>query len=409
MKPNDTKRDHLGMNNTLVFRSFSIKALLFYIISFCLLLTSLNSFATPQFSAMTGNRCIRCHIVAQGGGLRNARGFMEYHDVGLLSAKDDSEINSRPRKNTSMGNRLTYGFDTRYQSARSHKTKDSDRKKFPMQASIYSSYRLSNMMLVEGVYSFGPNKFLGQQDWSGSVILQRRGDDSQLRIGFFQPSIGVRYDDHTLLARNIAGADGNTLIPVNFAEHGVELSWSKLGWLSLTAGSFESVNIAENRVNDADGSEMSLIEDKDERALLLRAVLRKRGLFKIFNPYAGISNYETGNFSLMNIFCGTGIAKRVSIVGEYAQSDKKNLRETENLTVEVMLKVTKALLLYVRAEDGTTHSFIGDHDIETFTRQGSVGAQIFLLPFLEFRPEWRIVDTERYKSSRYALQLHYFY
>jgi hypothetical protein len=32
-----------------------------------------------------------------------------------------------------------------------------------------------------------------------------------------------------------------------------------------------------------------------------------------------------------------------------------------------------------------------------------------VLPFVELRPEWRWVDTERYRSSRIAAQLHLFY
>jgi hypothetical protein len=44
-----------------------------------------------------------------------------------------------------------------------------------------------------------------------------------------------------------------------------------------------------------------------------------------------------------------------------------------------------------------------------YTTQLVLGARLFVLPFVELRPEWRWVDTERYRSSRIAAQLHLFY
>ena len=52
---------------------------------------------------------------------------------------------------------------------------------------------------------------------------------------------------------------------------------------------------------------------------------------------------------------------------------------------------------------------IGDLDIETYTKQGAIGALIIVAPMVEVRPEFRIVDTERYRSNRYAMQFHIFY
>ena len=47
----------------------------------------------------------------------------------------------------------------------------------------------------------------------------------QLRIGHFQPSIGIRYDDHTMLCP--AGSRSKyhpVIIAPNFAEYGAELN-----------------------------------------------------------------------------------------------------------------------------------------------------------------------------------------
>ena len=66
------------------------------------------------------------------------------------------------------------------------------------------------------------------------------------------------------------------------------------------------------------------------------------------------------------------------------------------------------MLLILRGERGETVSSIGGNDIETHTNQGLIGAQIFLLPYVEVRPEYRIVDTERFRSKRWAVQVHLF-
>ena len=50
---------------------------------------------------------------------------------------------------------------------------------------------------------------------------------------------------------------------------------------------------------------------------------------------------------------------------------------------------------------------IGD-EIKTYANQGLIGAQIFILPSIELRPEYRIVDTEQFRSTRWALMLHVF-
>jgi len=38
-----------------------------------------------------------------------------------------------------------------------------------------------------------------------------------------------------------------------------------------------------------------------------------------------------------------------------------------------------------------------------------LGAHVFVLPYVEIRPEYRIVDTDDFRSTRYAFQLHLFY
>ncbi len=177
----------------------------------------------PQFALINGEKCIACHVNALGSGLRTARGFYEMHEAGLLKP-DKIGLGSIYRydreNNQFFDNKLSLGTDIRYQTIRSPKSADAKRRYFPMQFALYSTYKVVSWLKAEGSYNFGPKKYSGQQKWTGSLIVQPENSYTQFRAGFFQPSIGVRYDDHTIITRQTAGANGSTLIPPCYAEYG---------------------------------------------------------------------------------------------------------------------------------------------------------------------------------------------
>lgn len=373
--------------------------------------SSVTAFGIPQFASLSGNNCIACHTNAQGGGLRTFRGWKPYSGISLIdpaSAGLGPLYTRDPNTNTLFDGRMTVGGDFRFQSARSHKSEESNRRYFPMQASLYSSYRFNDLVVVDGSYNFGPKKFLGQQSWTGSLIIQPRYSHSQFRVGFFRPSIGVRYDDHTMLPFQVAGSDMQTLIPVNYAEYGAEYSFNRYDWLTIATGIFGAESLAENRITDKYGSEISLIKDENDPSYLVRMEFRTRAFLDYLNPGAGVSFLKNNDFTLTNIIGSLGIAERVSILGEYAMSDKGDIRETRNVTLDLTCRIADPFLIFLRGERGKTKSFFTDYDVETHTNQGAVGTVLFLLPYISIRPEYRIVDTERYRSTRYAVQLHIF-
>lgn len=403
-------------NNSTDYRSIRIISRSCKLIIHYILLIGLFAltpvYGLPQFALLTGNKCITCHINAQGGGLRNFRGWREYSDKSLI--KPDriglEKLYAHDMKSNSLfTNRLTLGADFRLQSARSHNSPESKRRLFPMQAAAYSSARLTGFLDCEGSYNFGPRKFFGQQKWSASFIVHPRYSFTQLRIGYFQPSIGVRYDDHTLLVGQVAGTDGTTIIPVNYAEYGAEVNVNRYKWMTLSAGVFGAKSLEENRITGSDGTEISLIKDSNNPSLLGRVDFRGTRLKGFLNANAGGSFLKNGDFSLVSLFCGMGFSDRVSVMGNYTISDKKDLRKTKNGMIDITYKVIDSLLLYIRTERGVTNSTFGDVIIETYTNQGAVGTQIFLLPYIELRPEYRMVDTEQFRSTRYAIQLHIFH
>jgi hypothetical protein len=369
-----------------------------------------KTFAIPQFSLLTGNKCLNCHVNNQGGGLRNELGWYASQGTGLLKPENVglgfiNELES----NAYYDGLLTLGIDTRFQAARSHKSPEAERKYFPMQVALYAAVKATDWATVEGSYNAGPIRYSGQKSYTASLLLQPTFTWPQLRVGFFQPSIGMRYDDHTMLVRQIAGADGRSLIAPNYAEPGAEITYDALKWATFSLGAFGANSLAENTVQDEAGEQISIIEDKKNPSLLGRIIFWPRLFENSVNTYVGASVLNNGDFSLMNFFGGVGLTDNVSVMGEYAISNKKDLQKTANASVEVTYQIIPPLLAYVRAERGTTTVTATALEQETYSNQYVVGAQIFPFPFIELRPEYRILDTERFKSSRYAVQLHVFY
>lgn len=368
------------------------------------------SFAIPQFSLLSGNKCVNCHVNNQGAGLRNELGWYASQELGLLKL-DQVGLGAitKLESNGYFDGLLTLGFDFRAQSARSHKSPDAERKTFPMQAAIYAAVKATDWATLEGTYNFGSVRYSGQEKYTASLLLQPEFSYPQLRIGYFQPSIGMRYDDHTMLVRQIGGAAGSSLIAPNYAELGAEINYDAVKWATLSAGVFSANNLSENSVQDEEGKAISLIEDKKSPSFLGRLVFWPRAFENMLNTYVGASVLNNGDFTLTNIFAGAGLTDNVSLMGEYAISDKKDLRTTENASLELTYQIMPPLLAYARAERGVTTTTATAEAVGTYSNQYVFGAQIFVLPFIEVRPEYRILDTELFKSTRYAVQLHVFY
>ena len=361
--------------------------------------------ATVQFSLLTGNRCINCHTTTQGGAQRDELGQYAMDGVGLVDS--DQML---PGRTAYANGKVLMGADFRAQMARSHVSPAAERKYFPMQAALYTTIRPSNTVKIEGTYNFGPTRYDGQRAWTASLMYQPTFDWPMFRVGHFQPAIGMRYDDHTMLVRQTPDVVGvSSLIAPNYAEYGAEVHYYRKLWLSVTAGVYNARALAENNVMN-NGQMVSLIQDRDKPSYLGRVVLWPKLVPKKMNFYLGGSVLKNDDFQLTNLFGGLGRHDRVAIMAELAFSDKETLRTTRTASVDVSLQVKPGLILFARGEHGlVTHERTGNADVEFVTRQAVFGGQLFLTPQVELRPEYRLLDTETFRSGRYAVQIHVFY
>jgi hypothetical protein len=390
---------------------------LIFVVLWCL--CSVPAWSLPQFSLITGNRCINCHVNAQGGGLRNELGWYSSHDVGLIEPRKLGleSLYSSDKGNSFLDDKLFLGMDVRFQMARSHVSAESERKFFPMQFALYGAYKATDWLTGEFTYSMrGRNRFYpGQEQFMGSLILQPMQTLPALRVGYIQPSIGIRYDDHTMLTRFIVG--NVPLIPPNYAEWGAELNYESLPWLTLNAGVFRARNLADIGFTDAisGGFQDRLITNPNALSLTARAVLWQRFAEDFVNTYIGASFFRNDDFSIAQGFAGIGLTDMISLMAEYTASGKRSRQQTRNFSVEAMYQVLPGLNVYVRGERGMTTNLAENRATNTiapqdvYMNQGVIGAQVFILPYVEVRPEYRIQDTDTYRSTRWAMQLHIFY
>ena len=379
--------------------------------------------ALPQMSLLSGNRCSSCHVNQQGGGTRNDLGWYTYRDVSAVQpakgiVEDFWGIQDTLRD--WIGSKSNIGFDMRFQYIRS-RNPESEASFFPMQFSIYGHHQFTPWLGIEGAYNVGPIRYKGQQSWSGSVLLQPGIDLPQVRIGMFQPTIGIKNDDHTTLNRQIAAdwltpeilAPYNqmTLIAPHFASPGIELGYEGFHWLSVHAGVFSNAILNQNSVtHDTSGS----------LAFTSRIMFWPRFFENSLNTYIGASILVNGEMSITQLMLGVGLTDRLSLSIESTFSNISHDRsveprnitfrpsESRTVSAELMYQIEPWLLPYIRSEYAELNQ---DANMQsTIIRQFIVGAQLFLLPNVELRPEYRIFDTYRPGMiGRWGAQLHLYY
>lgn len=394
-----------------------------FIVTLCVLLSSGDAYSLPQFSLISGNRCSSCHINQQGGGGRNDLGWYSYRDVGAIEPGEGIMADIWALQDSIrgiIGTRSNIGFDMRFQYIRS-RNPNADASFFPMQFSVYGQHSFTPWLGIEGAYNIGPIRYKGQSTWTGSVLLQPGLDMPQIRIGMIQPTFGIRNDDHTTLNRQIA-ADWltdevltpytqMTLVAPNFAAPGIELGYEGLHWLSVHAGVFSNSTLNDNAVtHDSDG----------DLGYSTRIMFWPRFLDNAVNTYIGASILKNGDITIKQYMLGIGLTDALSLSVEATHADINHIRsispdniqsipgKSTTYSTELMYQVESWLFPYVRSEYGELLN--NENKEHTIIRQFVVGAQIFLLPNVEFRPEYRMFDTSRPGLiGRWGAQFHLYY
>ncbi|MBU3699475.1 MAG: hypothetical protein FGM33_05610 [Candidatus Kapabacteria bacterium] len=376
--------------------------------------------AIPQFSALSGNRCTNCHIAPSGGGIRNDLGWYSWYDVGMIP-RDSSFLSwmyELDKENTFFDGLLTLGMDARIQSTRSFSSADAKRSTFPMQASLYAAITPIKAVTIEGTFNLaalrtGPNSdqrivYPGQRMGSLSAIIAPSLSLPQLRIGLFRPSIGMRYDDHTMGAFGYAtSARRQTLLAPDWSEYGAEITYEGLRWLTLQSGVFGSEGLSQVRISDGGSQNVSAIAG-NQPTVTARAVVWPRAFDDMLNMWFGASVLRNNVFTLSSAFVGIGLSDHLSLMVDHTAMQLTDVISTKQTTAELLYQASTWAFPFVRLERYWTDQSQAQGTV--LTDAAVLGAQIFVAPYVELRPEYRILDTFREGyASRWNLQLHIYY
>lgn len=393
------------MRKFLVFAFIFILAFVFYLDS------------RPQYSLLQsfGTKCTACHINTQGGGVRTNGGWVSRKDISLIPTTSIGlgGFFDMMSTNSWANDMISAGMDTRLQSAKWGTPGKSNRDFMLMQATPYLVLKPFDWLMLEGQYNIAYNvytdkRYVGQNPWAASAYLKINQDLPTLRVGYFQPTFGIKWDDHTLLTRQYIGKTARMpIIPDDYTEWGAQLDYESISWLSASAGVFKSNNMAKLSVIDKSGKPIPVV-DSTKMAIALRGFVTPE-LGHGFVGFLGGTYYMNGDYYIGNLHLGIGMPDKFSFLLEYMDTEKKDARRTQALSGEVTYQLTESLLPFVRIEREQVRNA---SELQLYySTQYVLGAHVYLLPFIDVLPEYRIFDREHIDgySSQWALQLHVWY
>lgn len=370
--------------------------------------------AVPRMSLTASTPCSACHVNIQGGGMRTDIGWgsMAYSGAYVPAVFEEQETN------TFFDSMVAVGGDVRIQMARlgaptvdpanPSEVLTPDRKVIPMQIQPYLSISPteSGWFKLYGTYAAGPELFRdgklcdpiynGQSCFEAQAIFHPSATAPHIRAGMLQPSIGIRHDDHTMLIRGDASAPRSPIIAPNYAEWGAELSYTPVYWFQTELGGFVARNLSEA---------VPVVQDNDV-ALLGRVLFQPR-ISKSLTSWIGTSLFWVNDFRMENYFLGLGWLDHGSLMLEASRTDQGDAADhtTLNMMAGVSVQFKQWLTAELRGERATTKAAGQDFT----THAAVIGAQFFPMPYVELRPEYRLIKTDSYSMGQYTVQLHLFY
>lgn len=442
-----------------------MKKFILMVFAFGLLTYVGNSRAQYSILQTFGTKCENCHYNTQGGGVRNNPGWLSRKDIALLSPSKlgiGKAFDNLFASNQIFNDKVTVGLDFRLQNglwtigSKKEQTTENIKQTFTterntmiMQLTPYLIVEPSSWISFEGLYNIAyeldERHYPGQVPTQWSINLKPAEVFSglsnylpSLRMGYFQPTLGTKYDDHTLLIHRVINSGdqyARPLKPDDYAEWGMQLDYQKISWLGLSAGIFQSRNIATSlstKLYNPVATEYAKMWDKgklvtgDYASLVGRVSIHPNvgggintfmGAMMLYNgPLKSNRDPNEAYFRFVDLFFHIGLSDKVALMTEYTNSYKQYSRSTNNFLIELDYQIMDAINVFVRAERATTTQPQFDEnnqylDKVTAANQFVIGTHIFPFPFIDILPEYRIYRSEEFlgTQSGFAVQLHVFY
>jgi hypothetical protein len=326
--------------------------------------------ALPRFSILTGMQCINCHVNPTGGELRNSFGSSDFVDshLRLVAAHNDStDFNFNPQLNEY----ILLGSDIRFQYLY-----DGSQKKTTfqsMEGSIHSLFRLFTSTDLFVKYDFANTAY------EAYGLYNFNSDNSYIKVGAFDPSYGIRLDDHTAYTRggNLGFLQGLPQVGLFFVpdyrDLGVEVG-SRFDDLFVT-------------IDATNGDGTSNINFNSKKAFIGKVEYLTHG---IINFMIGGSGYATRNTTMAGVQGGVGIEQRLTILGEYDWANSlpgvvPPASHSTTAFAEVSYEITNGLFGVGRLDYFRVFSGSGSPIYLRYV----LGVNIYPIPHLDFMPQVR--------------------
>ncbi len=381
-------------------------------------LVARNARAIPRFSLLTGTRCSVCHFNPQGSGLRTQLGWEMMNETGLFKwhglSEDTSASPSSPT-NSLLGGLLVPGFDGRLQQVRLSRTGES--MLIPMQTSVSLGIQATHEITASTNWNIASlverarngSLYPGETDYDAAIQYQPSLTMPSIRVGMIEPSISIRQDDHTLFAHEEAASQSIVLIPPYYNELGAEITYEGMKWLTLNAGVFNGYNLS---LIDPTIGTVNSNTDFSHPSVSARVMLWPQLLDQGINGELGGSILSNGSFYMINVFAGFGLADKSTFYFESLYSKNADNRIVRNFSVIGSYELAPWLATVWRYDWGQTEMY---PSVSLAWAQGFlVGLEFFPLPYIEIRPEYRVLHKNPYGgeatyTGQWTGQVHIFY
>ncbi len=373
--------------------------------------------AHPRMSLTSGAPCSTCHINKAGGEMRTEIGWGSMLYAALFDFEDlGIDFLADMYSNEVIEERLAIGWDIRVQMARLGRPLADDgeavappRRVFPMQLQPHAALEITEWLKIHGSYAVNPGTFegtcdpvfAGQSCYVAQAIIDPSPTLPSFRVGDFQPTFGLRHDDHTMLIRHDASL-GRAMIPVGYGELGAEVSYQPRYWVKAEAGGFWARRLADS-LAAPDVVNRNDVAYAGRLTFMPRFDVGPVGMFGLI----GGSTYGAGSFRMDNGFLGLGVLDHGSVIFELAHFTHGSEADHRGLNLAMLLSydVREWLVAMGRLERGVAD--VGG--VRSQTEAASVGLAFFPIPFVKILPEYRLVRTDDYAMGQYTAQLHLFF
>ena len=394
------------------------------VVFFALFIAAHVACSLPRFALQTGRSCGSCHVQSIGGQLRNS--------AGTSFAREDLSIEAWRTTETeeeysgAVGKYFLFGGESRMQFLNQKSdwmqgTQDGSSLQF-MQFAFYTGVTVSDRVKLFARADISHLLYDDQYNPTGiafeaTATLTLAEKALFVRAGVFQPSFGIRHDDHTLYTRGgnanylSGGQNVGMLFKNNYVDVGAEVMYQYQNLLNIQLGIWNGGRLyprfTESFAFNARGEISPSIGDVH---------LRVGGSLYSRNKKNQTTSTDS-TFSMMGGFFGIGY-DRFTLIGEFdvATNPTGNVKKDQKaqaFLAELGVNIIDGLEFISRYEGFDPNTEASDDQVKRMV----FGLEFFPWSFIEIRPQIRLVTEKsvsgstitEIKSTQFLTQLHVWY